>query len=372
MSENSVDVSEVEDGPGTILRQAREARGLDATAVAAMLHLSESKLQALETDDYNSLPEPVFIRGYLRNYARLLDEPVAPVLDAYARQTPNVEAGEQPPLDSHVAVEVGSNHDMVKATSIVIAAILIILPLIWWWGNLELAAQKFVGSVSTEIESEAPAAEDGNGEADLSAFIPPPPPGSSEGADPGQEPSMAEPSESEVTTLDITPALEPADPEASKIDETLNGDSLSIPIPAPKVEESFSTIKEIVEEAAPVEPSKPEKPVVKPKTKSVIKAVIREPKTKPAAPEVMTRETLLEFVESSWVKVRDANNQVILIGEYKKGDKKKLTGRTPYKVVLGNSSAVRVRINGKTVNLDEYSSGGVARFTIMSGKIQNP
>ncbi len=374
MGENSVDVSEVQGGPGAILRRAREAKGLDATAVAAMLHLSEAKLQALETDDYSSLPEPVFIRGYLRNYARLLNEPEAPVLDAYARYNPSVEIGEQPPLDSHVAVEVSSNHDVVKITTVVIAVILIALPLIWWWDNLEQAAHKIVGSVAQETETDAPTTESANTEADLSAFIPPPPPGSAEAEAPEQESPVAEPSKLEITRLDIAP--EPAESVALKIDEPpTGGDSLTIPVPSPaveKVHESVSAIKEIVEEVVPVVPAKPEIPLVKPKTKPVIKAVIRNPQPKPAAAKVAASGTLFEFTESSWVKVRDANNQVILIGEYKKGVKKQLSGRTPYKVVLGNSSAVKVRIDGKLVDLDKYSSGGVARFTIMSGKIQNP
>ncbi len=373
MSENSVDVSEVWGGSGAILRQAREAKGLDATAVAAMLHLSEAKLHALETDDYSSLPEPVFIRGYLRNYARLLNEPEAPVLDAFARQNPSVEIDEQPPLDSHVAVEVSSNHDVVKGVTVVITVILIALPLIWWWDNLEQAAHEIVGSVAQETEADTSTAENTNTEADLSAFIPPPPPGSAEAEAPGQGSPEAEPSKLEITSLDIAQAPEPGEPVALKLDKMPTdeaGGSIVVPSPvAEKVEESVSAIKEIVEE---VVPAKPKKSLVRPKTKPVIKAVIRKPQPKPAAVKAAAGGTLFEFLESSWVKVRDANNQVILIGEYKKGVKKQLSGRTPYKVVLGNSSAVNVRVDGKLVNLDQYSSGGVARFTIMSGKIQNP
>ncbi|MCP3670703.1 MAG: helix-turn-helix domain-containing protein [Gammaproteobacteria bacterium] len=380
MSENSVDVSEVWGGPGAILRQAREAKGLDATAVAAMLHLSEFKLYALETDDYSSLPEPVFIRGYLRNYARLLNEPEAPVLDAYARHNHGVEIDEKPPLDSHVAVEVSSNHDVVKATTVVIAVILIVLPLIWWWDNLEQAAYKIVGSVTEEMDAEVPSSESVSTEADLSSFMPPPPPGSSEaeGGASEQESLVVEPNKLEITSLDVAPVPESMEPEVLKVNKMpIDGVSGSIAASSPvvaKAEESVSAIKEIVEEVVPVKPAKSKNPLVKPKTKPVVKAVIRkpQPKPKPAAAKVKTSGTLLEFVESSWVKVRDANNQVILIGEYKKGVKKQLSGRTPYKVVLGNSSAVRVMVDGKQADLDKYSSGGVARFTIMSGKIQNP
>jgi len=157
--------------------------------------------------------------------------------------------------------------------------------------------------------------------------------------------------------------------------------SISIPLPqtaSEKVESSASAIKDIVEQEVPVAPVVPVKPTVKQKAKSVINAIIRKPKPKPklkpkpVVAAMSSDGTLFEFTESAWVKVRDANNQVILIGEYKKGTQKKLSGRTPYKVVLGNSSAVKVMVDGKTANLDQYSSGGVARFTIQDGKIGNP
>ena len=35
--------------------------------------LERTFIQALEEDDHDRLPGPVFVRGYLRNYARLLD-----------------------------------------------------------------------------------------------------------------------------------------------------------------------------------------------------------------------------------------------------------------------------------------------------------
>ncbi len=381
MSDNMLEVSEVRGGPGIILRQAREARGLDATAVAAMLHLSEAKLHALETDDYDSLPEPVFIRGYMRNYARLLDEPAAPVLDAYARHTPLLDVDEQPPLDSHVAEEVSSNHGVVKMITVVIAVVLITLPLIWWWDNLELAAQKIVGTVTNGSEQEATVSGVSSSEADLSAFIPPPPPGSAEADDISD--TTAPEVDTTASELDIKPAAEPPDPIELQLEEMVDavGGSSAIPLPppvVPAVEESVSAIKQVVPEAVPVEPAPPNKVAVKPRKKPAIKAVIRKPapkptpKPKPAATPVVTKGTQFEFLESSWVKVRDANNQVILIGEYKKGTRKQLSGRTPYKVVLGNSAAVKVRLNGKTANLDKYSSGGVARFTIKDGQIRNP
>lgn len=61
--------------PGEQLRLAREGRGLSLEQIAAELHLLPRLLRALEADDYASLPEPGFVRGYIRQYARLLQLP---------------------------------------------------------------------------------------------------------------------------------------------------------------------------------------------------------------------------------------------------------------------------------------------------------
>lgn len=63
---------------GAQLREAREAQGLSVDEVATRLRLMQRQIEAMESDDFNSLGQPVFARGFVRNYARLLD--VAPEL----------------------------------------------------------------------------------------------------------------------------------------------------------------------------------------------------------------------------------------------------------------------------------------------------
>lgn len=58
--------------PGERLRQVRMAQKRELAEIAAHLNIPERHLVALEADDYAHLPEPPFIRGYLRSYARML------------------------------------------------------------------------------------------------------------------------------------------------------------------------------------------------------------------------------------------------------------------------------------------------------------
>jgi cytoskeleton protein RodZ len=54
------------------LRTQREARGVSLAAVAESSKISTRYLEALESDRFDALPAPVFVRGFLREYARVV------------------------------------------------------------------------------------------------------------------------------------------------------------------------------------------------------------------------------------------------------------------------------------------------------------
>ncbi|MFN9490765.1 MAG: helix-turn-helix domain-containing protein [Betaproteobacteria bacterium] len=66
--------------PGRVLAQAREQRGQTIAEVAQQLKLSPHQIESLEADDFSKLPGPVFVRGFVRNYARLLNLDPEPLL----------------------------------------------------------------------------------------------------------------------------------------------------------------------------------------------------------------------------------------------------------------------------------------------------
>lgn len=78
---------------GRQLAAARAERRLDIETVARELKLDVAIVRALENDDRAVLPAPIFVQGYLRSYARLLDLPVQEQLQRYVEST-----GTLPPL----------------------------------------------------------------------------------------------------------------------------------------------------------------------------------------------------------------------------------------------------------------------------------
>ena len=69
-------------GPGAQLRALREAAQLSVDDVAQQLKLARRQVLAIENDDLDELPGPTFVRGFIRNYARLLRVDAEPLLEA--------------------------------------------------------------------------------------------------------------------------------------------------------------------------------------------------------------------------------------------------------------------------------------------------
>lgn len=57
---------------GQTLREAREAQGMSLDEASMRLRLMHRQIAAMEADDFESLGQAVFARGFVRNYARLL------------------------------------------------------------------------------------------------------------------------------------------------------------------------------------------------------------------------------------------------------------------------------------------------------------
>jgi len=82
---------------GQTLREAREAQGLSVEEVATRLRLMQRQVDAIETDDFSSLGQPVFARGFVRNYAKLLDLPPEALLARMAGDSSDTRVVTQPP-----------------------------------------------------------------------------------------------------------------------------------------------------------------------------------------------------------------------------------------------------------------------------------
>jgi cytoskeleton protein RodZ len=67
---------------GATLREARERLGLSLEDVASQIKFAPQQIEALENDDFRQLSERAFVRGFVRNYARVLHLDAQPLLES--------------------------------------------------------------------------------------------------------------------------------------------------------------------------------------------------------------------------------------------------------------------------------------------------
>jgi cytoskeletal protein RodZ len=79
------------------LHEARQARGVDLREAAQQTRIGMQYLKALEEENFSKLPGEVFVRGFLKNYAKYLHLDEADVLKRYADLTQKKPVVAAPP-----------------------------------------------------------------------------------------------------------------------------------------------------------------------------------------------------------------------------------------------------------------------------------
>src|SRR3546814_822299 len=108
---------------GQRLRAAREAAGLSVGEVASRLKTPSRFIEALEAEEWDRIGAPVFVRGQLRSYSRLLGLPVQPVQMASGvapiEPTPLVSRTHTPRMQ-RIADQVGGRLVYIVITALII------------------------------------------------------------------------------------------------------------------------------------------------------------------------------------------------------------------------------------------------------------
>ncbi len=292
--------------PGERLSKARKQQKLDIDAVAGQLNLSVSVLRSLEADDYSALPSSTFVKGYIRNYARLLRLPDTELVKAFEHQT-----GLHSSMDEQHPVPRARSKVAAKRVGAILMVLILLLIVIGWW---VLGEQKPVDKpVAEQVVDTAVAASVSPPVAEPE-FIP--------------EPSV-------VPELAGTPEPNVA-PESNAVPESNVAGSEAAYEPAvPELEITGA-------EADTLEPQVPE--------------------ADSPAPE--KGELVMRFSDDCWVEIRDSNGRLIHARLYQAGARHTAQYAVPYDVKLGNGNAVEVFYNGSQIRYVPSKQSNVARFTI--------
>lgn len=308
---------------GIRLKAAREAKNMAVADVAAKLKLTARQVEALEEEDLSHLPSEIFVRGFVRNYARLVglepDSLIAPV---------NVQAEVSETITAPSAgLNVGSSgiRRWVVYPLIAMAIFLVLVAALYHWlrqgedtlitAPADLASP---GLTVAPVEG-APAVSTGT----LPAPVISPAP---EAAAPSTDGSV-------ITPLPLPLPL----PNASQ-------PSVSTPLPVPPTSVS----------PAPVAvPS-----VSKPNAPEAVAPSKTEGSTKPGA-----RSMRFEPTQDAWIQVVDGKGSRFskLV---RAGTAESFSGEPPFRLVVGEAALVKLTYNGHNIELTPYIGQKVARLTL--------
>jgi cytoskeleton protein RodZ len=313
-----------EPSPGARLREARLAKGLDTRDVAATLHVDPWMLDALEHDEYGALGAPVFAKGHLRKYAKVLGIDPDELMVAYYQRAGTRDT---PPLiaESILRVEAAQRPRFGWLLPLAAGALAI--------GAVTLASMLYLRTDSGPAPARAAAptpdtSRDARGERLTALPLPEPAPPATAEAPPvtdGRVPPAVTPSGATPAATDAAPAR-------------TGGDGLDRRIAV----------------ATSAEP--PSQPAAQ---------VVDAPRA-PAPQAAADRVTLtLRFREESWVEVYDRDRAKLLYGLGETGSTRYLSGPPPLQVFLGKAGGVDVEVNGGDFAIPRGARrGNTARFSV--------
>ncbi len=308
MSETSVDPDSGEfeqslPSVGTQLRLAREAKGLSLAEAGQALKLGPRQVEALENGNWDALPGSTFIRGFVRNYARLVQ--VDPTL--LMAQMDSVLEVKRPELalreSAHVAMPEPAGRSRRRDYAVASFGLLLV--------GLAALAYFFLPQDLSKMRDSV--------EAIVATYSRPAPP-----AGPVAPPA---------------PQGEPVLPPGATVAQVMNPQSTANePSPPPAT----------APEAAPGQQS----------------AAVVAPEEKTEAPPSSVAPLRLSFTKESWVEIRDRRGNVVFSQRGSAGMERDVDGQAPFSIVIGYAPGVTLKYRGQNVDLAPFARGDVARLTL--------
>lgn len=331
MSEPMVEQEETVNPPvvqvGDMLRQARESRGLSVGEIARTLKLGSRQLEALEASQWSGLPGHTFIRGFVRNYARLVNLDPTPLMAQLERELePPKNTLDVPETRPASVPYSGFDASRKSRQMVLLGGVVLLLAAGAYFlmpndlSALRASAQDLLDSVGRKEQPAAPASG-------------------------GQEPALP-PGQTLQQTLNPQ-ALAPAEAEPVKPAEALVAAKSDPVVPA----------------SAPATLTPP--PSLQPlPAASSAAAASAAPAAAPAAAPGNAPQIRLVADKMAWVEIRDRDNKPVFSQRMAAGVEQALSGQGPLSVVIGYAPGVRLFWHGQAIDLAPHTKGDVARLVL--------
>lgn len=272
---------------GSLLRQARVAKGLHIAALATSIKVTPRKLESLEADRYDELPGATFTRALAQTVCRTLKIDSAPVLallpQAVDQGLSQLSRGINEPFRDKPGRRVPSDLSFMKSPIVIAAGVLVVAS-----AALYLLPAGWIA--------------------------------------------------------DITQQGDVAAGEGGTVPEAAAGASAVMTLPAPSMATAGSEGLAVAEPAASA-------PAASASAASAVPAGAPVVAPAASAAAVPGGALLLRAQAQSWVEVIDGRGNPLMSRLLEAGETVGLDGPTPLRVRIGNASATQVSFRGRPVEL---------------------
>lgn len=119
---------------GDTLRERRQSLGISLEQAEAATRIRAKLLALIEQGDYERLPNPGYVRGYISSYARFLELDSVPLLNMYKAEGGGAHATSLnlPQAGPRVVAPTGMQHAFPWRAGLAIAAAVALLALLIW------------------------------------------------------------------------------------------------------------------------------------------------------------------------------------------------------------------------------------------------
>lgn len=336
--------------PGQQLKAARLEAGLSLEDTAKALFLTRHKLIALEEDDYSKLTSPVFVHGYIRKYAALLNLDGEALVADFNRLNPPPAEPEQLQLRSLPAKKGSQSWLPLSGVAIAVA----------------IAVTVAINSNDNDVPQTSIAQRDVDQTQERT-----------------EQSSLNRSSEAEESARTVEPVDTAAAQSAERVDNAGIAENSAARENSVGTQRNETTANlgnaEVTENQSPA-PSSAIADNAPASTDNVAARAESPPRfnetTSPALANNLRNRTeesgrpsaadqlAFAFLEECWLEVADANGDVIHTSIAKAGDTLALAGEAPFSIKLGNARAVSLSLNGNNVEIEPRPGSRTHRLVV--------
>lgn len=304
-------------GSGAMLAQARKALSKSVEEIATELNLSVSQIKTIELDQSQGLPEPTYVRGYIRSYANLVglnpEEVLSNYLNKNWQKSTNLDDLPRGIADS----EHGDTNLFSPARVIAFLILASALGFLAYTGILSSLFDK------SSVQDTADAARTSSAEV----------------ANIANTNNVSEFNEPVVSNTGLTGAVETAEEEVQRDSNTAF--DLNTGEPSPTSELSLNAADSVSQEAQS-----------------------NAHQSELGQTDVGQTRVILTFTDTSWVDIRDEDQNRLAYQSYPAGETLEVSAEGILSVLLGNAKGVTMTLNGSDYDLTQHTEGVYAKFSV--------